>query len=214
MDLFEKLFIHQRECEIIIYKRCRFAVNPASIRGHIQSKHKTVTKSQYAQVVAFIGILSQVVQYPEQVKYPDANSPAILGTPVYTNRLQCVFENESQECNYTCRDRSTMQRHCKTHDYKNPRGKGRPTEDTDRSKLWVENRPCQEFFKKGTWRKIFPVQVAPRSGQAATVDVVTTANEWMDVLFKDMEQAQEQARTDVTGTSRIHGWGAQDGSDI
>jgi hypothetical protein len=135
MDLFEKLFIHQRGCEIIICKRCRFAVNPASIRGHIQSKHKTVTKSQCAQVVAFIGGLSQVAQIPEHVKYPDASSLAILGIPVYANGLRCMFENKSQECNYTCRDCSTMQRHYKTHNYKNLRRRGRPTEDTDRSKL-------------------------------------------------------------------------------
>jgi hypothetical protein len=95
MDLFEKLFIHQRECEIIIYKRCRFAVNLASIRGHIQSKHKTVTKSQCAQVVVFIGGLSQVAQKPEHMKYPDASSPAIPGIPVYANGLRCVFENGS-----------------------------------------------------------------------------------------------------------------------
>jgi superfamily II DNA helicase RecQ len=196
MDLFEKLFIHQRECEIIICKRCQFAVSPASIRGHIQSKHKTVTKSQCAHIVAFIGGLSQVAQKPEHVKYPDANSPAIPGIPVYTNGLRCVFENQSQECNYTCRDRSTMQRHCKTHNYKNPRGRGRPTEDTDRSKLWVENQPCQELFKTGTWRKIFPVQIVPRSGQASTVDIVTKANEWMDNLFTSMDQEQERARTE------------------
>ncbi|XP_022163480.1 uncharacterized protein LOC111028984 [Myzus persicae] len=196
MDLFDKLFIHQRECEIIICKRCRFAVNPASIRGHIQSKHKTVTKSQCAEVVAFVGGLSQVAQIPEQVKYPDASSSAIPGIPVYRNGLRCVFENESQDCNYTCRDRSTMQRHCKTHNYKNPRGKGRPTEDTDRSKLWVENQPCQEFFKTGTWRKMFPVQVVPSSRRAVTVDVVTKANEWIDGLFTEMDQAQEEIRTE------------------
>jgi hypothetical protein len=150
MDTFEKLFIHQRECKIIICKRCRFAVNPASIKGHIQSKHKTVTKSQCAQVVAFIDGIPQVAQRQEYVKYPDASSPAILGIPVYTNGLRCVFKNESQECNYTCRDCSTMQRHCKTHNYKNLRRRGRPTEDTDRSKLCVKNQPYQELFKTGT----------------------------------------------------------------
>ena len=158
MDIFEKLFTHRRECQVIICKRCQFAVNPASVKGHIQRKHKTVTKEQCAQAVAFINGLSQVARTPGEVKYPDASSPAIPGIPVYANGLRCVFEEAAgQECNYTCRERSGMQKHCKEHNYENPRGRGRPTEDTDRSKLWVENQTCQELFKTGTWRKIFPI---------------------------------------------------------
>ena len=94
IDIFEKLFIYHRECQVVIYKRCQFAVNPASVKGHIQSKHKTVTKEQYTRVIVFIGSLSQVTQDPEQVKYPNASSPAIPGILVYTNRLRCVFETE------------------------------------------------------------------------------------------------------------------------
>jgi hypothetical protein len=135
MDIFEKLFIHHRECQVVICKRCQFAVNLASVKGYIQSKHKTVIKEQYTRVIAFIGSLSQVAWDPEQVKYPNASSPAIPGIPVYTNRLQCVFETEGQECNYTYRERSSIQKHCKKHEYKNPHRKGRPNEDTDRSRI-------------------------------------------------------------------------------
>jgi hypothetical protein len=63
-------------------KRCQFAVNPASVMGHIQRNHKTVTKEQCAQAVAFINNLSQIAQNPEQLKYPDASSPEISGIPV------------------------------------------------------------------------------------------------------------------------------------
>lgn len=196
MDIFEKLFIHHRECQIVICKRCQFAVNPASVKGHIQRKHKTVTKEQCVRVVAFIGSLSQVAWDPEQVNYPDTSSPAIPGIPIYTNGLRCTFDTQGRECNYTCRERSGMRKHCKTHDYENPRGRGRPTEDTDRSQLWIENQTCQELFKTGIWRKIFPIQVVPRSGQTATVDAAAEANEWMDGLFTSMDKAQEQARTE------------------
>jgi hypothetical protein len=92
MDLFEKLFAHHRECEVIVCRRCRFAIVPVSMRGHIQSKHKTVTKSKCAQIVAFIDGLSHVAQHPEEVKYPDASSKAVPGLPVYTNGLRCLFE--------------------------------------------------------------------------------------------------------------------------
>ena len=196
MDVFDKLFIHHRKCQVVICKRCQFAVNPANLKGHIQSKHKTVTKEQCAQVTDFVNHLSQIAQNPAQVRYPDASSPAIPGIPVYTNGLRCVFEVEGRECNYTCRERSGIQKHCKTHGYKNPRGKGRPNEDTDHSRLWVENQTCQWFFRTGKWQKIFPVQVVPTSGQAATVDIITKGNEWMDELFIDMDQEQERVRTE------------------
>jgi hypothetical protein len=111
------------------------------------------------------------------LRYPDASSPAIPGVPVYANGLRCVFEVEGRECNYTCRKRSGIQKHCKTHGYNNPRRKGRPNEDTDHSRLWVENQTCQWFFHTGKCQKIFPIQVVPRPGQAATVDIITKANE-------------------------------------
>lgn len=196
MDIFEKLFAHQRECQVIICRRCRFAINPASVKGHIERKHKTVTKEQCAQAVAFIDNLSQVARDPQQVKYPDATEQAIPVIPVYTDGLRCVFQIAGQECNYTCRERSGMRKHCKKHDYENPRGRGRPTEDTDRSQLWVENQTCQELFKTGKWRKIFPVQVVPHPDQAVAVEIVTKANEWMDGLFTDMDQEQERVRTE------------------
>jgi hypothetical protein len=135
MDIFDKLFIHQRECQVIICKRCQYAVNAASVKGHIQRKHRTVTKEQCTHIVAFINNLSQVAQNPEQVKYPDTSSPPISGIPVYIDGLRCVFEIAGQECNYICRERSGMRKHCKKHDYENPRRRGRPTEDTDRSQL-------------------------------------------------------------------------------
>jgi hypothetical protein len=97
-------------------KRCQFAVNPASVMGHIQRNHKTVTKEQCAQAVAFINNLSQIAQNPEQLKYPDASSPEISGIPVYADGLRCVFETAGQECNYICRERSGMRNHCKKHD--------------------------------------------------------------------------------------------------
>jgi uncharacterized radical SAM superfamily Fe-S cluster-containing enzyme len=61
IDIFEKLFIHYRECQVVIYKRCQFAVNLASVKSYIQSKYKTVTKEQYTQVIVFIRSLLQVV---------------------------------------------------------------------------------------------------------------------------------------------------------
>jgi hypothetical protein len=36
----------------------------------------------------------------------------------------------------------------------------------------------------------------PRSGQAVAIDIATKANEWMDDLFTDMDQAQEKDRTE------------------
>jgi hypothetical protein len=60
--------------------------------GHIQRKHKTVTKEQCAQAVAFINNLSQIAQNPEQLKCLDASSPEIPGILVYADGLRCVFE--------------------------------------------------------------------------------------------------------------------------
>ena len=52
------------------------------------------------------------------------------------------------------------------------------------------------MFKTGVWRRLFPVQVTPLPSEAAAVDVITKANEWIDDLFTNMHEAQERARTE------------------
>lgn len=82
------------------------------------------------------------------------------------------------------------------HGYQNLRTKGRPNEDTDRSRLWVVDQTCQWFFRTGKWQRIFPVQVMPHPSQAATVDTITKANMWIDELFTNMDQEQNRVRTE------------------
>ena len=139
MDAFEKLFAHHREYRVIICKRCKYAVNPAQAKGHIQSKHRTISTTQCAQIVALIDRLSEIARSPEDVRYPDPVGAAVPGIPVYENGLRCTQVVEGQECNYTCRERSGMQKHCRQqHGWRNPRKKGRPDQCTDRTTMWVE----------------------------------------------------------------------------
>jgi predicted nucleic-acid-binding Zn-ribbon protein len=46
MDAFNKVFIHQPEYRVIICRRCKYAVNPAQIKGHITANHCSVSKQQ------------------------------------------------------------------------------------------------------------------------------------------------------------------------
>ena len=196
MDAFEKLFAHHREYRVIICKRCKYAVNPAQAKGHIQSKHRTISTTQCAQIVALIDRLSEIARSPEDVRYPDPVGAAVPGIPVYENGLRCTHVVEGQECNYTCREKRVMSRHCRQqHGWRNPRKNGRPDQWTDRTTMWVEGQSCQSFFQTGGWQKIFPIQVVPASGQPVEVDIVRKIGEWADQLKADLQKAQEEVRT-------------------
>ncbi|KAF1821890.1 uncharacterized protein K489DRAFT_426801, partial [Dissoconium aciculare CBS 342.82] len=199
MELFQKYFLHNQACQVIICKQCQYAVSPAHIQGHLQEKHKSTTVRQRVDIAAFVQRLPHVAQTPDEVKYPDASSPPIAGIPVYPNGHRCVFNVDGRECNVTYRERTGIQKHCKDqHNYQSTRAKGRPDFDAVHRPPWETNQPCQRLFRTGKWQKVFPVQVVPHAGPAVDIDHAAQGKAWMAKLFADFQQAQEDARTERT----------------
>jgi hypothetical protein len=114
MDAFNKLFIHQPEYCVILCRRCKHAVNPAQIKGHITANHCGVTKQQRQQIVDFVAGLSHVAHTPDEVRYPDVSSAAVAGLPIYDNGLRCTAQVNGRACSRTYREISGIQRHCHT----------------------------------------------------------------------------------------------------
>lgn len=198
MQPFEELFVHKPEYQVIICRRCRYAVNPAQIKGHIQSKHQhTTTKQQTRDIARFVDNLSGVARRPKDVVYPNATSEAISELSLHRNGMRCKAVVNGKACNQVYGERSGMQRHCRTvHGWKNPRRRGKPTGDTNRSTMWDKDQPYQQFFRTGSWQKCFAVKVVPEPSQEPTVNAIDTANSWMDGLFEAFKTAQEKEITE------------------
>lgn len=193
MDAFNEVFVHQPKYRLIVCKRCKYAVNPAQIRGHITANHSTVTKQERQQIIKFVAGLPQIAHTQDEVRYPDIRSAAVAGLPIYTDGMRCTAIEEGQPCHYVCRSSYGIATHCRTaYGWDNPRKRGRPTDDADKSRMWVDKQACQQFFKTGTWQRYFPIQVVPEPSQAPTVGAMEQANTWMEGLFEKFEEARKE----------------------
>ncbi|OQN95114.1 hypothetical protein B0A48_18841 [Cryoendolithus antarcticus] len=99
MDAFNQVFIHKPEHRVIVCKQCKYAVNPAQVRGHITANHSGIPKQQRQQIVEFVAGLPQIAYTPDRVKYPDISSEAVVGIPVFTDglRMHEKFEEAKKE---------------------------------------------------------------------------------------------------------------------
>lgn len=166
MDQFNKLFVHCPEYRVIICKRCRFAIIPTQIEGHIKAKHSvTVNRLQARAIANTVGQMLDIVWRPEEVLYPDPGSQLVEWLPVTENGRRCIAIREGIACNYICCYRTGIQQHCeKEHGWRNPRKQGRRPKSLtaeQAAQLWKDDQPCQIFFKTGKWQRYFAVVVRP-----------------------------------------------------
>ncbi len=125
MALFDQLSQHLLEYEVLICKRCQYAINPAQVYGHVQSQHLFITKGERQSIVQIVAALPNLAKTPENVRCPDRGKAPIEGLPVFQNGLRCIFRTSAGVCGYVCRGLTGMQRHCHSqHQWKNPRRRG------------------------------------------------------------------------------------------
>lgn len=151
MDQFTKVFTHLPEYGVVVCTRCQYAVVPAQIPGHIKTKHRSISAQQRQSIAEAVATLSNIAQAAEEVQYPSATSPAVVGLPVYRDRLRCIKETAYGTCNYICRERTGITRHCREqHQWKNPRRRGRVSREQasePTEQIWVEQQLYQRFFQ-------------------------------------------------------------------
>ncbi|OQN95179.1 hypothetical protein B0A48_18836 [Cryoendolithus antarcticus] len=70
MDALNQVFIHKPKHRVIV------------------SNHSAIPKQQRRQIVEFVAGLPQIAYTPDRVKYPDINSEAVVGIPVFTDGLR------------------------------------------------------------------------------------------------------------------------------
>ena len=216
MDPFEKLFQHLPEYQVIVCKRCQFAVVPAQVDSHVRSHHKTIPKSERQSIVETVATLSNIAQEPGQVQYPSMDSKPVDGLPVYDDGLRCVKPIAHRECNYICRERTGITRHCRQqHQWKNPRTRGgnrRGEEAEETGQIWEEDQRCQRFFKTGPWQRYFAVRSqaaseSKRTDEPANREQTTQQGKTvLDQLFHRFEKAQRNRTPAARGRVEANPW--------
>jgi len=196
MEPFDKLFVHCPEYKVIICRRCKFAIIPTQVEGHIKAKHgATINRSQARAIADTVSHMLDVAWTPEEVLYPDPGVRPIEWIPVTENGRRCIAKREGKACNYVCCHRTGIQQHCeKEHGWKNPRKPGRRSKKPaveETGQLWKDNQPCQIFFKTGKWQRYFAVATRPATVQI--IDSNTGHKEgYLEKLLEWVEDGRKQ----------------------
>lgn len=170
-------FVHLRDYRLMVCQdeRCRYAVLPNQLGTHLAGvKHRLLPAERQAVrcEIASWGDLFQNESDLEGLRVP-CNVPAAFPClTTYTDGKRCRHVNAAGEsCLYICRDRSMMQKHCRTqHGWVNEWRKGSKIANRRRAGLstsrpWTDGVSCQRFFIHGPRQEYFEVQAADQPAE-------------------------------------------------
>jgi superfamily II DNA helicase RecQ len=181
-------FVHLRDYRLMVCRDegCRYAVLPNQLDTHLAGvKHRLLPAERQAvrREVASWEDLFQNENDLEGLRVPRDVPPAFPCLTTYTDGKRCCHVDVAGgRCVYICRDRSTMQKHCRTqHGWVNEWRKGSKTANRRRAGLsmsrpWTDGVSCQRFFIHGPRQEYFEVQPADRP--AADETLQTTSSKW------------------------------------
>ena len=154
-------FIHLPEFQVIVCKKCKYAVLPSHIDSHFAPARPHGFKKQERQRIQDrIAEINGLIGNEETLKRcefqfpPDTSEPiAALAAP-RTNGLRCMFEvKEKSTCPYVCNSMQQIQEHSwKVHGWKSTNTGGRPKKYSTKAIQevpWRSGVLCQQFFAQG-----------------------------------------------------------------
>src|SRR5689334_904262 len=113
-------FIHLPEFQVIICKKCKYAILPSNIDTHFTPKRphgftKDARRRMIAEVARIDGLMKNE-EALQRCKFPfpaDTSAPiTALATP-QPNGFRCMFEAEDgSPCPYVCGSARNIRKHC------------------------------------------------------------------------------------------------------
>ncbi|KFZ19491.1 hypothetical protein V502_03625 [Pseudogymnoascus sp. VKM F-4520 (FW-2644)] len=178
-------FIHLPEFQVIICKKCQFAVLPSEIDAHFTREpvHRLSKESQkgiFEKVAKIEGLIRNKYMLGQvEFKYPHQNTGAIprLEEPK-TDGLGCTFEKDGEKCPFVSWFKQPIQEHYRdVHSWINPRKKGRPKRDSKKEVPWERGVHCQRFFTHGLHSNLFRVEDKKKPASSPDSPEVKMENE-------------------------------------
>jgi hypothetical protein len=187
MEVANQLFAFLTQYGVILCKQCQFTVVPSQITVHLRDHHPSLLQQQRKEIHNKLQRLEGIAFEKHQVIYPEPKQTPIQGLPIYEDGFVC------KECQYTCRHRTGIQRHCKEqHNYSNPQKRGRQKKGAEQDKMWEESQHCQRFFEFAQWKKYF--QVLKQSGQDRQCVGAEISDARMERLAEEIEESMMKKR--------------------
>ena len=111
-------FVHLPEFQVIICKKCKYAILPSEIDAHFTAKKAHgFGKKTRDRIIQEVAKVSGLIQNEEELgkcefQFPPPTSKpiAVLARPE-TDGLRCTKEVNSERCSYVCRTERWMREH-------------------------------------------------------------------------------------------------------
>jgi len=158
-------FIHLRDYNVIVCRKCRYAVLPSRLDTHLASPKHRVEARRRAEIGQEVGTWTGLLRNEadlERFHVPRDSPPAFEALETHQNGRRC------RTCPYIACTNQGIQQHCRDqHQWVNPWRSGVKSADRRRAgqsleRPWVEDVVCQRFFVTGPRQEYFEVQPADR----------------------------------------------------
>ena len=156
-------FVHLVEWQVIVCKKCQYAVLPSEIDTHFQkSPIHGLSKKDRRYIASQVAKINRLIRDEEQLKSEFVFPPSII-LPIAalqepkTNGLRCTFTAGKEPCRYISCSIQKIKVHCQqVHQWSNPQ-KGRPQGNSRSRVPWKTNIHCQRFFSHRVYSRYFEV---------------------------------------------------------
>src|SRR6516164_6897731 len=161
-------FTHLPEFQVIICKKCEFAVLPSYIHAHFAAKPQHgVGKDERQRIVNVVAEIDGLIQNNEELRQCKFPFPLQISKPITAlakprkNGMRCTFSVAGSPCSYICCSMQQMQEHCwEEHKWKSKDkgGYSKKRSNQQQKVPWRTEVHCQRFFKSGAKSRYFEVQ--------------------------------------------------------
>ena len=189
--------IHLPEFQLIVCKKCQYAVLPSHIDTHFATKPHKLGSKERQRIARAVAEINRLIENEEALQqseftFPPTTSPPIaaLGKPE-ENGLQCTV------CQYICCNIKGMQNHqWEEHEWKSQQKRGRPKKSNeDKQVPWRTGVHCQRFFSWGHKSGYFEVRKAEPTPRPSTCDQPDIASriDQFEAAKRELEAALRKA---------------------
>src|SRR5271165_3809528 len=146
-------FTHLPEFQVIVCKKCQFAVLPSFIHAHFKAKSQHgLEKEERQRIFNVVAEVDGLLHNNEALRQCEFPFPPHISKPIEAlgepkkDYLQCTFETVGEVCKYICSTARGMRSHCwEEHKWKSE-DKGGQSKKHSNQVPWRRGVCCQRFF--------------------------------------------------------------------
>ena len=194
-------FVYLPDFQVIICKKCQYAVLPSEIEAHFIGKKHRFPKNARNRIIQEVAKVGGLIQNEEELGKcefpfpPPTSKPIAALGPPETDGLRCTKEVDGEQCPYVCRTERGMREHSwEEHQWKSDEKGGRPRKQNPgpaKKVPWQTGIHCQRFFKKRAKSRYFEVHPVP-TGPPPTPRIASRKSQF-EAAKKEIERAFAKA---------------------